>query len=282
MDMKRFVLILVGIMLISFGIAGITLRNYLHPGYWQQQRVEKNYEKPLDVQDIKKIVVICDSANVEITTTDEPQGKATYYAASLSNNITLPFLEVKASEGVLTVEVIAQRSFTIGIGTLSQRLELLIPTQYAEALDVEVKYGNVQLGDLRVNDCSLRGESGNFDISGLSAKNANITVRHGNVKLNDFCGDLTLENSSGETVIDYAEYASNRLEIQTKHGDIKLKLPATAQFSLDANIEHGEIKCAFPITVQGANSHNRLQGRVGEGTGNIKVSASSGNIEITN
>jgi DUF4097 and DUF4098 domain-containing protein YvlB len=66
----------------------------------------------------------------------------------------------------------------------------------------------------------------------------------------------------------------------TTSGDITVILPADSSFELEANTFSGSISCSFSIEVKVKKGTRKLAGTAGKGDASLRISSTSGDIDI--
>ena len=158
-------------------------------------------------EDVKRIVVELDVANVEVTCGDK---------LSVSHNIPEKYApEIKNNGGTLTV---SQKSIAANINPIAKnyKVEVVVPKNTVlTALHAEVDAGNVEISTLNGDAIKADVDKGNinisdseFDSSILSADMGNIQIESSNLGDAEYTvdmGNVSLQNSdisSGEIITD--------------------------------------------------------------------------------
>jgi DUF4097 and DUF4098 domain-containing protein YvlB len=134
-------------------------------------------------------------------------------------------------------------------------------------------------------DMQLARLDGDLNMASEDLRATNVTgpmkvsTRSKNIHLDDFSGDLRLENSNGPV-----EVHSNKLgiiEIRNRTGDVQLVVPEKASFQVDFNTRNGEISSDFSgIKVSSQHDDSSASGNVGSGGPKVQINNEHGNIEI--
>jgi hypothetical protein len=129
---------------------------------------------------------------------------------------------------------------------------------------------------------------GDAGLEEVVAKSCTIQVGSGDVELED--GRIeTLDVSVGRGGVEVKSVLpAEDWDLQVRHGDIRLSLPANARARLDVATRHGEINSQVPLVRVGrpgpeARHGGRMVGNVGQAEGKapeISLNAMSGDIEI--
>lgn len=278
MDVKKVVLVLIIIMVVSFSVAAVSFGSYFRSGDWKGDRVTYTDEKVLDIKDINKINIKSPSAGVYLTAVEGNQVKIRYEVQSFSSSSAAPTLTAANAGDQMHIEYVPQPH--IGLGPINERLEIAVPASFDKDMAVEIVSGRASISNIKLRELTYRGSSGSLRTEGVTAKKADVAVISGSIRMAGFSGDLQAETSSGRIEVEYRDYLKNSISIKGISGSIDLKLPAQAEFALDASTMSGSINCGFPLTIQGNTGKNHLQGQVGKGGGSVIIRNSSGSINI--
>ncbi len=132
------------------------------------------------------------------------------------------------------------------------------------------------------------------DAGGVDVTSSNGAVKatgvRGAAKIHTSFGGITVENVSGPvdasnsngsiTVISSASGGCQPITIKTTFGPIKLALPGGANYNVSATTSFGGINTEFPVTVAGQTNSESIQGKIGNGGCELKLTDSNGRIDI--
>jgi len=104
------------------------------------------------------------------------------------------------------------------------------------------------------------------------------TTRSGSISIDGAGGSLRLESRSGDVTI--AGEPRGSWDIQTRSGDVQLRIPASAGFDLVVASRSGEIETGRLPSTSSRLTRNRLEGRVGAGGPRVDVATRSGSIRF--
>jgi hypothetical protein len=104
------------------------------------------------------------------------------------------------------------------------------------------------------------------------------TSRSGSIAIEGAGGPLRLESRSGNVTITGEPRGS--WAVETRSGEVELRIPASAAFDLSIASRSGAIEAARTLPSSSRLSRNRLEGRVGAGGPRVDVSTRSGSIRI--
>jgi lia operon protein LiaG len=157
-----------------------------------------------------------------------------------------------------------------------------INNQILSELSVETSSGDMRFSSVQAATIAMESSSGDQTVEGMRAEHSTLTSSSGEIRGRDLQGGIKAESSSGDITLRYSEFMAD-LEVRSSSGDVRLYLTDSAQFQVEARASSGDIDCAFPVTLSGTDSQasrNRLFGTVGEGTNQVVIRTSSGDITI--
>ncbi|MGW7557399.1 DUF4097 family beta strand repeat-containing protein [Streptomyces rimosus] len=146
----------------------------------------------------------------------------------------------------------------------------------------------------------LRGVSGDSTLVRLTGPVRAETVSGrvegqavtGDLRFNSVSGDLTLiegsgatvkaDSVSGDMVLDLDPAATGTdVQLTTVSGEVAIRLPAPGDAEVDANTTSGTVANAFEdLRVSGQWGAKRITGRLGSGSGRLKVTTLSGGLAL--
>jgi hypothetical protein len=175
--------------------------------------------------------------------------------------------------------------------TVEIKKPTLIPNQSVSvSLDAKVpKETNLYLtthnGAVTIADTKGRVDAtthnGRIKTSNVS-DHTKLQTHNGAVICERISGDAWLSTYNGGINTSYAEDAPGVCQIimTTHNGSIDLKAPPKLSAAVNLSTHNGSIKSVLPITVIGEVSKNRLNGKIGEGLGKLKLETYNGSIKI--
>ncbi|MEV5593152.1 DUF4097 family beta strand repeat-containing protein [Streptomyces sp. NPDC052496] len=146
----------------------------------------------------------------------------------------------------------------------------------------------------------LRGVTGDSTLVGLTGPVRAETVSGrvegqavtGDLSFNSVSGDLTLvegagsavraESVSGDMVLDLDPAAEGTdVRLSTVSGEVAIRLPATGDTTVEADTTSSTVTNAFEdLRVDGQWGAKRITGRLGSGTGTLKVTTITGGLAL--
>jgi lia operon protein LiaG len=283
-DTKKVVLWLFVIMISSFIIAGMIFvqtggYNEIKSGKYNHQIDETTL---LKADNIKQIKIECDSSDVHIIPVDSNEISSHLYGSTGSKDKgNDPKLDAKIVNGQLIIKV--KKTFILGINFSLYKgltLDVSIPRTYSSDISINTNSGNTTVEGFNLNKLNSTQSSGNVSIKSVTSKDCVLKLRSGNVKIDSFSGNLKVNSHSGNVSVDYKEFKNN-VNISATSGNVKLRLPQSAEFFINANATSGDVSNSFPITVTGAVRHNKVEGTVVKGDNKIIIKTYSGDIDIS-
>ena len=277
--MKRVVIALVVVCIVSFSVFGVTMASTLLTEEGRQSIVNNQAEETsISVQGLEHINIQGTSSKIIVIPTEGNEVKinlATRYVSSPTRTSLVLTLSGPTSD-TLNIGVVEKPS--IGFTLRESTLTVCIPQSYAHNLSVKSSSGNTSVSGLTLTGFTYNGRSAHLKTDGLSVASADIMSSSGRVQLYNFAGELKSENRSGNTLVEFGEFNDNRVTIQSRSGDITLGFPDNAGYNLDAVTSSGKISHWLPISF---SDKHRAQVQIGEGHGIVNLQSRSGNIRIT-
>lgn len=301
-NIKKVVIYLFGIMFVTLGIGALIMfatgTNFMKGIHSSHASV--NDSKTSNISGINEIDVDVSSSDINIIPEGTSQVKAHLYGDMSSNNkhTNSKIQCYKSGDTLVIKQVEPHINFVFFSSNL--KLDVYIPADYNKDIKLVSASGDINVNDYKLNKLQCNLSSGNLKMNNINADTFNYLSSSGDLKadklttntttldsssgsinINEFSGDLTAENSSGDTSIEYADF-NNNINVHSSSGEIALTLPKSAEFDLDAVASSGDITTDFPITVSGKDGEQKLQGVVVNDKNKIKLDASSGDIKILN
>jgi lia operon protein LiaG len=210
----------------------------------------------------------------------------------------------------LVIEVPAGRSLAayLGVGEMeasgvSGNLRLdsgsgsVTATDITGALEVDTGSGAVRVS--RVNgSLHLDTGSGSIEVDDVTGDEVELDTGSGRVRVRDVragsfavdtgSGAVTLDRISSPTVVVDTGSGSvdielltdvDRLDIDTGSGSVTVRAPASLGAMVEIDTGSGSIDLDFPVEVTSVR-RDRVQGRLGDGQGTIRIDTGSGSIRL--
>lgn len=298
-NMKKIVIMLLSIMVLSYGIGVIIL--YTSPKSifkGETGRFSIDEEKTASAAGISEINVTTASTDINVVVSDTNEVRAHFYGnVTTSSYYETPQLDFNLNGSTLNINVKNRTNMTFGFFMSSLKVDITVPKSYNKSIKLASSSGEINIQNVNVESLSCSTSSGSTNIENVSADEFNHSSSSGDLKatgittkqtkttsssgsrtLKKFTGGLSGSSSSGSIKVQYLTF-SNDIKLNASSGSIEITLPNNSEFGLEVNTSSGGIKCAFPISIKDSGRH-RLSGTIGNGTNNISLNTSSGDIEI--
>jgi hypothetical protein len=124
--------------------------------------------------------------------------------------------------------------------------------------------------------------SGNGTVKAIGVRGAaKVHTSFGGITVENVSGPVDASNSNGSiTVTSNATSGCQPITLKTTFGPIKLALPANANYNVSATTSFGGINTEFPVSVAGQTTSESIQGKIGNGGCELKITNSNGRIDI--
>jgi hypothetical protein len=104
------------------------------------------------------------------------------------------------------------------------------------------------------------------------------STRSGSISIESAGGPIRLDSRSGDVAI--AGEPRGSWEIQTRSGEVQLRIPPSAAFDLSIASRSGAIETGRAISASSRLTRNQLEGRVGAGGPRVDIATRSGSVRI--
>jgi DUF4097 and DUF4098 domain-containing protein YvlB len=210
---------------------------------------------------------------------------------SVSYDVTVPAgTRVKAASGSgdLTIGDVAgpvhasTGSGSIRVGRVAEEVETRtgsgdIEVNGSKSLNAETGSGSIRANAVR-GSVAVRSGSGDISVAQEAAGNASLGTGSGSITLTGARGSVRVGTGSGDVIVEGTTIGE--WDVSASSGSVRLRLPARAAFDLEAHTGSGSIDTSLPVSMAGRQSKRELRGTVGGGGPLVRVSTSSGDIEI--
>ena len=149
----------------------------------------------------------------------------------------------------------------------------------AGKLEVNTVSGGVKLEDGKIDGATVNTTSGDVNLDGVAGP-INVGTISGDVAVRDgHSTQLAISTTSGEFNYSGDLAPGQPNTINTVSGDVKLELPEDSGIRLDTSTISGDISNDFDLSDR-AEGLRSLKGVVGDGSTNLTVGTTSGDISI--
>ena len=296
MNTKKTVLILIGVVLVAFGIGALALNFGNNPqvsidpndewniGKFFSKNIGANNglkenideEKTENIDGIKNINVSAPIARVNIISEDREDISIHYYGEippSLNTS-----LDTKKLRDKLDIQISISNRPKINNNNLKLYLDILVPNSYNENLKVNADLGDIRLENLELYQLNIQADLGNVKMDNIKANKMDIDCDLGNIIGNNIRGNANVNADLGNIELDYADFDYDLIAVSNL-GSISITIPKNSNFNLDAKSDLGTVKTDFPVTSNEV-SKTRLKGTVGNGGKDVKLNVDLGSIKV--
>lgn len=300
-NIRKVVIYLIAIVFITYGLGSIILFSSPRSVFnSEKSNYDINDEKSVSISGITDIDVNVSSTTINIIPSDGTEVKAKLYGnVKSSSAYSKPELECYSQGETIYVNVQNKTTIVFGFFSSSMKLDVYVPSSYANNLKLSSSSGSINVKNLKLNklqcsassgDTSIQditagnfqcgSSSGSLKANGLTTKTSSLSSSSGSQRITRFTGDLKTSSSSGSIKVEYVSF-DNNIDATASSGSVEIKLPESAAFYLDASASSGSVKSSFPVTVTGKAERNQLKGTVLNDKNKVRVRTSSGSINIT-
>jgi DUF4097 and DUF4098 domain-containing protein YvlB len=230
----------------------------------------------------------------DITAGDKSVEATSNFGEILVQNASGGVLTVKSNSGDVTVETSV---FTWDAGISSDFGDVQITTLKARSLNARATSGKVMLQGLEIgNDLVAHSDFGDVDVKNSTAGSYDLNANSGKVTADDTQGkvkahsgfgdvsisgtNVVLDLSTSSGAVSFSGSLGDGVSIlHTDFGEIRVLLPADAQFQVDLATNFGDIHCGFAV-VPNPEGSTHWVGKVGLGGPTLKASTNSGSVNV--
>jgi lia operon protein LiaG len=294
-NVKKFVLWITAFMFGCFITAGAIMAAM---GNLSLAVGEVDESKTFKASEISEIYVDVASTDININKTDG-EDILVNLSGEVSTNRKMEFPELAAYKNgdELHVEIRRPIGFIFGINIYRTRLDIYIPEDSLEVLEINTVSSDAGISNLNVGKLRFSSTSGDFNGRGITADSMELNSISGDFKLEDYTGDLDISTTSGDLVLKDGTLNKNieiitisgdlyieqedpgDISIETTSGEVGINLSEDAEFFLKAKTVSGDIRNNFPIKIT-SSGRMSLEGIVGSEENVIEISTVSGNVSV--
>ncbi len=295
-SMKKLLIWLASITVVSFGIAAIVL---VLTGNFAVATEKINESKTFKPEEISEIEISLVSTDLNIIPTTKGEIEVHFYG-EVSTNVkrNIPELVAYKTGDKLFVETLQSKDIIVfGINIERTTMDIYIPEIILEEFKIKVVNGDVIMEDIETALLNLNTVSGDIKIEELAAEKIRAGSTSGDIIVRDYTGDIDAGSTSGDiSLLDgidnedveastvsgdifIEQNAVSDMKLGSTSGDVRISLPEDSQFYLDISTVSGDIKHDFSIKVISSGRRD-LEGTVGDGEDRIMISTVSGDVTI--
>lgn len=312
-NVKKVVLCLLGVVLVSYGIAAIIFFSFGNFSFAKNnkfgrhgllQLASNSYDyhasKSMDLDGIDEISIDFYSGDIkfnnegtnsvkvkvdgEITSSGAytkpelkcyKEGKTLYVEL---NKKHMGFFLNYSSD--ITANISIPTSYKNSLKVVSSAGDINISGYELKNLDCNLSAGKLQMQDMSADTFKYKNSAGDLKADNLKTKSSNLKASAGRIQITRFTGDVEGSSSAGSTEIEYDKF-NNNVDFSASAGRTKLTLPKDSQFKLDAEASAGSIRSDFSgINISGEFGEKTAKGEIGKSNNMIHLRSSAGSIEI--
>jgi hypothetical protein len=166
-----------------------------------------------------------------------------------------------------------------GVNVRSQNGEVSVSRVHGEAT-LKTTFGAIQAADI---GGALTVDNTNGSVRATNAQSAKVKTSFAAVVLERIAGAIDVDDQNG--AVDAAgntEGSCHPIAIRTSFSPIRVRLGGDPSYRVSATTSFGKIRSDFPMTVSGVFSGDALNGTIGGGRCDLRLTDSNGSIEILN
>lgn len=280
-NVKKFVIVLVLIIFVSFLISGLLFYTTggIKSSLITSEQIKTN--KSFGTEEVDKIVINAVSPNIKILPAEDKEIIIDFYG-SITTNLgeNSPKLIADIKNNILNISISYPKTFTLGLFDISNIfLDIYIPAQFTKEINAASVSGDINIENFNGTKIQLKTTSGNLGANSLKAMEIQADSISGNINFEKVEGNLKISTVSGDVSAEVTLLEDDIL-IKTISGEAKLTLPSSSSFVFDLESISGDIKNNFDSKIKSA-SERSMQGSSGNGENAIKITTVSGGITIT-
>lgn len=144
--------------------------------------------------------------------------------------------------------------------------------------NVKTSFGTVQAADI---GGQLVVDNSNGAVKALNTQGAHVTTSFGPVILDHVSGPIQVENQNGAVeATSSSRGVCQPIIIRTSFSTLRVRVDDSASYRVAARTSFGKIRTEFPLNVSGSISSDDVNGIIGGGRCEMRLSNSNGAIEI--
>lgn len=265
-----------------------------------------------------ELVVTRNGENLLIKVEDNVDGLMFSYRSNLKLDVYIPSQYSKSIEVKTESGEVASGEFSIKELSL-ETTSGDIKTEFinAEKAIMSTNSGETNFKG-KFTELNANSTSGDIISDNIVAINTNFESNSGKINFKGNSSELNVKSTSGDIISDNFEAITTKLEsdsgkiavsgslisitakstsgdislsssvqpqailITTNSGETKVKLPDSAGFKLNCRSNSGEVSADYPITITdtGKKNEHELNGTVGDGSGSVTITSTSGDISV--
>ncbi len=271
-NIKKIVIYLLGIMLVSFGlgkmimigtgtnpVSGIIKTGQLtnHTKTTTNNSINDTKSdannsiddtKTSSLDGINEINVNAYSATINIIPEGTSNVKVHFYGDVTSNNsYTKPEIQCTKSGNSLVIKEVNETNTTSGFLNSNIKLDVYIPSDYNKDVELTCSSGDINVNEYKFNKLDCNISSGDLNMNNINANTFNYSNSSGNLKADKLTTNTTsLISSSGSININNF---SGDLKLGSSSGDTNIEY-GDFHNSIDMHSSSGQLVLTLPISAE--------------------------------
>jgi len=146
-------------------------------------------------------------------------------------------------------------------------------------LNIDTGSGGITIDKVKGNVLHLDSGSGGVQGSDIEVKEFNADVGSGGLRMYRMkASDVNVETGSGGAQLELLS-VFDKLIVETGSGGVTVRAPAALSAEVDVETGSGGFQTDFEIITRRV-SRNHVQGRIGDGKGQVRIEAGSGSVRL--
>jgi len=222
---------------------------------------------------------------------------STSYGSVACKNVAGPTVKLRSSSGSITatnVRAELQAETAYGPVTCAKiaadelRLksssgDISISSADFRTCDAHTSYGTVRVDGLEGDSIKLHSGSGSVDLLTSAAGTVDLSTSYGQIRVDNVTtAQLTAKSSSGnvDVVCSDTTAADLNANVKTGYGSIRFTPPPAFAGAVYLATSYGSVRADRPITVSGELTKKKINGKIGDGPGTLRLETGSGSIVL--
>ena len=279
-NMKKLILTLSLVVLVSFSLAGITLfftkgsptgKDATNPNIQNQEggssegsfKKEINEEKSFAIDGLKRIDI--ESISNDINVIESPEGTALrahlHGTISASSENFIPYLDTSTNGDRIKISIKRKSNNVVGFLRDNTTLDIYLPKEYVQAISAKNISGDTKIDRIQSTDFRFSSVSGSLQIESLNGDKVDLNSTSGDIAIANLdVKTLKHQAISGQIAIENCKIEESTLK--TTSGNIRLE---NSQGNMDIESISGELFVVYK------RFNNEMKARTTSGNVHLKL-----------
>ena len=165
-----------------------------------------------------------------------------------------------------------------GVNVHSQNGEVSVSRIHGAAT-LRTSFGSVEASDIAG---ALTVDNTNGSVKATGVPSAKVKTTFAAVVLDQVAGAIEVDDQNGAVDVSSNSQGCQPILIRTSFSPIRVHLGGNPSYRVSATTSFGKIRSDFPMSVSGVLSGDALNGTIGDGRCDLRLTDGNGNIEILN